>query len=373
MSAARIRRKAAQAWHGWKRRNLFPRRFSAGAAERLLLLSVDHRIPQSQIFPFHYYADGLRRSYGAEVREVDADAYIAGAGRAEGATTVCFQTLFDLSDEDIETLLGAIRARNPGARLVYLDWFAPTDLRLAHRIGPRVDLYVTKHLLRDRRRYDAPVSGDTTLMEHFGRAFGLDHAETRFPIPEGFWDKLMLGPTFLTADFMLPAFARGALPGGPRPIDLHARIAVDGTPWYQAMRAECAAAVEALEGLTVVTGTGIGHHRFLAELAQSKICFSPFGYGEVCWRDFEAVMCGAVLLKQDMSHVETEPDIFLPDETYVPVKWDLSDLNEKVRWLLEDDAARARIARAAFAQMQDYARSDRFVAQMAPLFGERAP
>ena len=38
-----------------------------------------------------------------------------------------------------------------------------------------------------------------------------------------------------------------------------------------------------------------------------------------------AVLTGAVLLKPDMSHVETDPDIFVPWETYAPLAWDLSD------------------------------------------------
>jgi len=78
---------------------------------------------------------------------------------------------------------------------------------------------------------------------------------------------------------------------------------------------------------------------------------------------------GAVLLKQDMSHIATDPDIFVPGETYVPVQWDLSDMNEKVRWLVADAPARQRIARAAFDRLADYASSERFVAQMTPVLG----
>ena len=372
MIAARIRRKAAALAHGWKRRARFARPFRGDSRHRLLLLSLGARIPQSQIFPFHFYAADLARLYGAELREADIDAFMAGRGRAPGgATVVCFQSEFDISDAALEALVARIRARNPAARLVYLDWFAPTDLRLAHRVGPMVDVYLTKHLLRDRARYGRPVAGDTTLMDHYGRVFGLDHAVTHFPIPEGFWGKLLLGPTFLTADFMLPVFARGRRPDRPRPIDLHARIAVGGTPWYAAMRGQCLEKVAALRGARVVTGTGVGHHRFLTELAQSKVCFSPFGYGEVCWRDFEAVMSGAVLLKQDMSHVETAPDIFEDGETYVGLRWDLADFDDKLHWLLRDDAARGRIAGAAFERLHDYAASDAFAWQMAPLFEAR--
>ncbi|MFX0540184.1 glycosyltransferase [Roseovarius sp. S4756] len=271
-------------------------------------------------------------------------------------------------------LVDRIRAANPAARLIYLDWFAPTDLRLAARMGPLVDAYVSKHLLRDRALYGQKTYGDTTLMDYYGREHNLNHDDQIFPVSNDFLGKLHLGPSFATADFMLPVFDRGRMPRGPRRFDLHARIAVEGSPWYNAMRAGCAAAVAGLQGVRAITGFGVRHDRFLRELAASKVCFSPFGYGEVCWRDYEAILCGAALLKQDMSHVETAPDIFIPDETYVPVKWDLSDFEERLLWLLEDAPARQRIAANAFEVLHEYARSGAFVDQMAPaLFGEAAP
>jgi len=62
------------------------------------------------------------------------------------------------------------------------------------------------------------------------------------------------------------------------------------------------------------------------KMARSKVCLSPHGLGEVCFRDFEAISQGAILVKPDMSHLETWPDIYQPWKTYVPVKWDWSDL-----------------------------------------------
>ncbi len=229
-----------------------------------------------------------------------------------------------------------------------------------------------KHVLRDRSQYGQETFGDTNLMDYYGRKNGLDHAPMRFAIPEGFLDKLMVGPSFATADFILPTLDKAEVPAGKRPIDLHARIAIGGTPWYQAMRQECHDAAAALTGLNVVTGVGIRHDQFLAELRSSKICFSAFGYGEVCWRDYEAIQNGAVLLKQDMSHIETLPDVFVADETYVPVRWDLSDLDDKVRELVADPDRCRRIAQNALDVLTRYARDKAFVDQVAPIFGVTA-
>lgn len=378
----------------------------AGRGQRLLLVTEPERIPQSQIFPFHHYADDLRRLYGAEVREADLGAVLKGrVPPATGATVVAFQTPFDIPDADLSRLVSALKAQNPGARLVCLDWFAPTDLRNAARMDPLVDVYVKKHLLRDRTRYGLPTRGDTNLTDYYNRRYGLDEPERCFALPPGFGQKLVLGPSFATAPLILPALL-GRRPRGARPIDLHARFATGGTPWYAGMRAESEAAVERLRRraggsiwsgwreagarfatlgpsrskpgakvragapgrLKVLAGGAVPLPRFMVELARSKLCFSPFGYGEVCWRDYEAIAAGAVLLKQDMGHVATDPDVFVPWETYVPLRWDLEDFEDTVRRLAADAALRERIADAAFGVLRDWLASDAFARAMAPLF-----
>lgn len=369
--AWRLRGALGRAAHAGRMRLIHRRPFSGRAERRLLLLSIDQRIPQSQIHPFHVHAAAIRARHGTELREVPLCDYLSARHRGlDGATTVAFQSDFDLSPAAFETLRDTLRVRSPQARLVYLDWSAPTDLRLAKMLDPYLSVYVKKHALADLSRYGLPTRGDTNLTDHYSRRFGLGLPETTYPVPPGFLSRLVIGPSFVTADFLRPAFLRDAPPGGPdRPIDLHARLAVDGTDWYRAMRSDCVAAAARLRHVRVVTGTGIGLARYMQELRAAKIVFSPFGYGEVCWRDFEAVASGAVLLKPDMSHVRTEPDIFVAGETYMPVRWDLADFEDTVHRLLGDPGLRERLTRQAFAVLRDYVRSGRFVDQMAPVFG----
>lgn len=346
------------------------RPFSGQTARRVLILGLPERIPQSQVNPFHHYAPQIRRRFDAELRETTPDQYLQTDDQGlDDATTVCFQTSYDVSEPDLAKLITTLRHRSPRAKLVYLDWFAPTDLRLAERMNPLVDLYVKKHVLTDRTQYGQATQGDTNLTDFYSRRFDLDMPVTRFAIPSGFLDKLLVGPSFATADFMIDTFA-GTAPLGrtDRPIDIHARLAVRGTDWYQAMRSESMAAVQALTDRTCLTDTGVGLVQYLQELQASKLCFSPFGYGEVCWRDYEAIANGAVLLKPDMSHIQTDPDIFIAHETYMPVKWDLSDFADKVDVLLNDDALRMRLTSQAFHVLHDYVSQARFVEQMKPVF-----
>jgi hypothetical protein len=345
------------------------RPFSKGVQRRLLLVSQPERIPQSQIYPFHHYAPDLLRLHGAEVREVDTwDVLAGGSQRAVGATSVAFQMPFDMADADLFRLIDRLRADNPGARLACLDWFAPTDLRNAARLDGWVDVYVKKHVLKDRSRYGQPTCGDTNLTDFYNRRFGFLEPDQCFAVPEGFLNKLLVGPSFATAPGILPSLLGSFPAAGPRPVDIHARFAVSGTPWYQGMRGEAMAALNSPYGLTVVRGDGVTLPRFIAEMKRSKLVFSPFGYGEVCWRDYEAVMTGAVLLKPDMGHVQTDPDIFVPWETYVPVAWDLSDFEATVRRVVGDEGLRSRIARQAFDLLHGWLKSDQFARSMSPLF-----
>lgn len=90
-----------------------------------------------------------------------------------------------------------------------------------------------------------------------------------------------------------------------------------------------------------------------AELKQVQAVLSPFGFGEVCFRDFEAILNGAVLVKPDMSHIETWPNIYIPDVTYVPVSWDGHDVVEKVESLLQDPKKIESIRLAAWKALKD--------------------
>ncbi len=79
---------------------------------------------------------------------------------------------------------------------------------------------------------------------------------------------------------------------------------------------------------------------FFKELKNSKIAVSPFGFGEITLRDFETVLSGAALVKQDMSHLDTWPNIYVNGDTYVPIKWDSSDFVEVIEDLLTSNSYR---------------------------------
>ncbi|MFH0839974.1 MAG: glycosyltransferase, partial [Candidatus Omnitrophota bacterium] len=74
---------------------------------------------------------------------------------------------------------------------------------------------------------------------------------------------------------------------------------------------------------------------------------SPFGLGEISCRDFEVIINGALLYKQNMSHLETWPPLYADEKTYVSFSWDLSDFEDKLKALLKDEDRILRISKEA--------------------------
>jgi hypothetical protein len=75
---------------------------------------------------------------------------------------------------------------------------------------------------------------------------------------------------------------------------------------------------------------------FADAMRRSKCTLSPYGMGELCFRDFEIIQFGSVMIKPDMSRVITNPNIYIPYETYIPCKLDWSDLIEKIEWVKDN-------------------------------------
>lgn len=78
------------------------------------------------------------------------------------------------------------------------------------------------------------------------------------------------------------------------------------------------------------------YQEYVQNLWRSKITLSPFGMGELCFRDFEAMQFGTIILKPDQSKVDSFPNMMIEDETYIPCKYDWSDLEEKIDYILSN-------------------------------------
>ena len=130
------------------RKKAMNRPFSGQSRNRILLVSLSSRIPQSQIFPFHFFRKDLENLYNADVCEINLDDVLCGKDTiATNATIVAVQTPFDISDLEVQGLFDRLHTRHPNATYAFLDWYAPTDLRNAEKLNGNIDLYIKKSVL----------------------------------------------------------------------------------------------------------------------------------------------------------------------------------------------------------------------------------
>ena len=345
--------------------------FKPGRKNKVLILYEINRISYTEIYPFLYYAKSFAKLYDAQFRLVPTNEALKGLKRDDlEATHVLLQTWLTDPPGRLDAILERLNDLPSDTRKVYLDSFANSDIRFANKLSD-FDLYYKKSILNDEQDILRLTYGHTTLTEYYGQLYGIEQSPTHWQVPPGFLERLRLAPNFLTGPGLLEAFLGAPPPPQEhgRDIDVHARLGgMKQDSWYGAMRRSASAKVEALNGIVTTSGSGIRLKEFLAELRRSKICFSPFGYGEICWRDIEAFMTGSVLLKPDMSHLRTEPDLFRNDETYVATAWDFSDIEEKVFALLADEERRVRIARTAWETARNYLTSDGPLTSYADIF-----
>lgn len=324
----------------------------------VLLVTIQHELAETMVYPFHFYRARLRHA-GIKLAELPLAAVTIGAAPrviSRNIKRIFFQPTLHMPTEEAVRAIQTLQSAFPGAKVAFMDWFAPLHLHPAVGVEPLIDVYIKKQVFKDFEEFRRPVMGDTNLSDYYSKGHHLGYPIMVPQVSESLKGKLRLWSNFGLSPQMVDLFLSPLPDLDHRSIDLHARLAVNGEPWYKAMRQEAKDAVDRLAGITIAQHGRVRRDQFFAELADSKLCFSPFGYGEICWRDYEAFATGSVLIKPSIGHLRTEPDIFSPGLTYVETKWDLSDLGEIVGHYLKDKTARKMIAENAHREYGDWIR-----------------
>lgn len=339
--------------------------FPKDSKHKILIYYYPNAICWSLIYPYFYYLKEFANRYNAHIRTLPVTQFLSSSVKLPEADTIIVQPWFTENEEKLSAALSSFRLSHPQTQLIFLDSFAHTDLRLGHSINPYIDVYLRKALFRNRTDFLKPFAGDTNLTEYYSQLYGIDAKPVERNVPNALLPKLGLAPNFLTAPYLIKGFMGSEPDFSQRPIDVHSRIAIKGSPWYTAMRTHADNAIRTITGISHTPDGRIPRDKFLSEMRSSKLCWSPFGYGELCWRDLEAFLTGAVLIKPDMSHLDTTPNLYKPGETYLPVKWDFSDLEPVVRKALDNPEYREQIALNAFRACKEYLDNAVFVDETA--------
>ncbi|WP_373018194.1 hypothetical protein [Thiomicrorhabdus sp.] len=325
-----------------------------------LLVSYKHELSETMLYPFYWYENELKKKLGLVFCEIITTDLIDEVNHHTKITVqpqikrIFFQAEYEMPAELMQACFKHLQEVYPNADIAFMDWYAPLHIRPSSIVGPYIDTYIKKQTYSDYSDYSKPTVGDTNLSDYYAKRHNLELETMQFIPPENFENKIMLWSNFGLSPQMIDLFLGNLNPHSSRPIDLHARLAVNGVPWYKAMRQESKDALDNLQlpELEIASEGRVKRSKFFKEMAQSKMCFSPFGYGEICWRDYEAFATGSLLLKPNMDHLRVFPDIFVADETYISLEWDLSDFKEKLVAYSQNQTARQRITANAFEAMK---------------------
>ncbi len=84
----------------------------------------------------------------------------------------------------------------------------------------------------------------------------------------------------------------------------------------------------------------MSHKVYLNNLMNSKISVGCFGWGEICYREFEATRMGTAVVYPNIEYIETWPNIFVDGKTYKSYELDFSNLQESINFLLDNKSSR---------------------------------
>lgn len=264
-----------------------------------------------------------------------------------------------------DLVLGFLEAaKSAGRRLV---WFDTTDSTWCTQFKalPLVDVFLKSQILNNINNYLTPTRTGRVFTDYFDELYSAGEGEYHTPTPDAeHLRKLDISWNTCFENYTEDRYGFNAkLKQKLRPLTANAFGGALRVPFHPA----------AAERNGISCRVGLGHDRpsvvahrqaiidllkenrgvdcgkvpldgYFRELRGSRIGVGPFGVGEITLRDFEIIICGAILLKPDMSHLRTWPELFKADETMISHRWDLSDFNEKIDWILSHPARSAEIA-----------------------------
>ncbi|WP_013321957.1 glycosyltransferase [Gloeothece verrucosa] len=272
-----------------------------------------------------------------------------------------------------EKIVAKLRQDSPERKLIFIDPFAQASTNYFSLL-PYVDYFLKRQCYQNLENYKNDYIGGSMLTDFMAKEWKYDFGEwfVGSKVSESDIDKIIPGWNLGTAKKFQKDLFHKPLFGFNKPskkIDIFARLSLGNkqNDWYSQSRIKALKALEPLKfQYKVVANETSGNklvspRQYLQEIKSSRLVFSPFGWGETCWRDFEAVCYGCLLIKPSMAHLNTKPNIFIDYETYVPVSWDFSDLEEKCSYYLSHPDETEKIIENARQVYMAYFKNQEFV------------
>ena len=341
---------------------------------RLLLISDNkNNVSEQQFSPFYAYRKDLEHKFNLVFNHrLVSDVLNTSTTFIKNYDLIFIQLTFLTPPNEVEKIIEKLYGLKSKEKVSLVYWDGDDDLCIQFSSTfSYLDLYVKRHIFKDLSLYQKQFIGKSNLTDYVARTYGVSFADNIIPCSQSinsiYLGKIFLGWTFGLDDKIRNLYYQYNNKNNQivKNNDIVCRATIredwmyylrkDVTPKLQKMKDKCK---------IIAPDKKVSQKEYYKELISSKICVSPFGYGEVCYRDFEAVICKCLLIKPDMSHIKTEPNIFIPNVTYVPIKWDFSDLEEKCFYYLENKEEREKIIKEAYNVLSEYYINKRFLRQI---------
>lgn len=380
----------------WLRSEMTSRAARKGAAARRKiwrLAIISDRgawCSDQQLNPFDEFRTQLRETLGISFQQF----YLDSIGLFPPFPLALFDVVmvklsYRTDVERAAKIVAVLKKKIGSTPLVYMDGDDDICIQWGDVVAA-CDVYVKEHAFLDRSKYQVQFQGKSNLHDYAITRHGhvLSGDDYSRPDQEPLiihnsgvvrdedLGKIVVGWNMALAKDILELWrkVRNQLPAEKK-IDCAFRGSVKINTITGYMRRDASAHLENLSRQfnIRVSASHLPLDEYYTELMESRICVSPFGFGELCWRDFEAVLCRSLLIKPDMGHIETSPNIFRPHVTYIPVKWDLSDLEEVCRFYLNHEDKRREIAENAYAVLDNYYTSFGFAGDLSKIMALACP
>jgi len=275
---------------------------------------------------------------------------------------------------DAEGFVDALKQK--GKRVAYFD-----DTADPREIEPTMlsacDLYYKKQMLADPSAYERQVYGARLFTEYYHEKYGItdDNPKWALTAPAGDVKKIRLSWNLGIGAYPKDRLKKGlsmrlASLGALRPL----RYLIGSPTAYRHDPRKTPQAsgrfgtkfdrntvtrhrtlfIEEMKKRPDLFFSGkVPLEQYNREMRTAAATVSPFGWGEICFRDFEAIINRSVLLKPSMAHIVTWPEVYRPDETYVPLDWDGADIIAKTEMIMSDERKRGELTGAAYAVYRD--------------------
>lgn len=224
--------------------------------------------------------------------------------------------------------------------IIWLDTADSTGTCLFD-VLPYVDKYLKKQLLKDIKKYEKPIWGGRLFCEYLHKEYAIEDSqlekESYTVLTEENRNKIGLSWNMGLSDFRdwkwsfilrnsLNPLPKDCIPINKKRLDTYFNGTVNDsiTGWQ---RKQCQLLL--LNDKSINCGEvsyRVSSEIYQHEIRDTKSIISPFGWGEICFRDFEAFQFHAVLIKPSLDHLDTWPPFFIENETYLPIDWNLDGL-----------------------------------------------